>query len=217
MFGTGSELPCVYKVWILDGDRRKGKMDTETLRGRELLACYERAVRPEDGQGFLLCAVAGSVKQRGWVRDEVAADVFPRANRMLHGRLLFDQKPAGQKPRLPAVGDEEVHVLVRLSIKPRATATTATAATATATAATATATAANAAAMVAAPPPISYEWLVALEARVARIEAALMVPVVDEDPLEASDLEKASDLAKASDDSQTLESLLAALPSDDDL
>ena len=206
MFGTGSELPRVYKVWILDGDRRKGKMDTETLRGRELLACYERAVRPEDGQGFLLCAVAGSVKQRGWVRDEVAADVFPRANRMLHGRLLFDQKPAGQKPRLPAVGDEELHVLIRLSIKPRATATAAT------TAATATATA-----VVAAPPPISYEWLVALEARVARIEAALMVPVVDEDPLEASDLEKASDLAKASDDSQTLESLLAALPSDDDL
>ena len=197
-------------------------MDTETLRGRELLACYERAVRPEDGQGFLLCAVAGSVKHRGWVRDEVAADVFPRANRMLHGRLLFDQKPAGQKPRLPAVGDEELHVLVRLSIKPRATATTATAATAsaatatTASAATAT-TAATASAVVAAPPPISYEWLVALEARVARIEAALMVPVVDEDPLEASDLEKASDLAKASDDSQTLESLLAALPSDDDL
>lgn len=207
MFGTGSEPPSVYKVWILDGDRRKGKMDTETLRGRELLACYERAVRPEDGQGFLLCAVAGSVKQRGWVRDEVAADVFPRANRMLHGRLLFDQKPAGQKPRLPAVGDEEVHVLIRLSIKPRATATAtaATASAATATAATATATAANAAAMVAAPPPISYEWLVALEARVARIEAALMVPVVDEDPLEASD------------DSQTLESLLAALPPDEDL
>lgn len=194
MFGTGSELPCIYKVWILDGDRRKGKMDSETLRGRELLACYERAVRPEDGQGFLLCAVAGSVKHRGWVRDEVAADVFPRANRMLHGRLLFDQKPAGQKPRLPAVGDEELHVLVRLSIKPRATATAAT------TAATATATA-----VVAAPPPISYEWLVALEARVARIEAALMVPVVDEDPLEASD------------DSQTLESLLAALPSDENL
>ena len=169
-------------------------MDTETLRGRELLACYERAVRPEDGQGFLLCAVAGSVKQRGWVRDEVAADVFPRANRMLHGRLLFDQKPAGQKPRLPAVGDEELHVLIRLSIKPRATAATATAATATATAATASA-------VVAAPPPISYEWLVALEARVARIEAALMVPVVDE----------------ASDASQTLESLLAALPPDEDL
>ena len=163
-------------------------MDTETLRGRELLACYERAVRPEDGQGFLLCAVAGSVKQRGWVRDEVAADVFPRANRMLHGRLLFDQKPAGQKPRLPAVGDEEVHVLVRLSIKPRANVATPAST-----------------AMVAAPPPISYEWLVALEARVARIEAALMVPVVDEDPLEASH------------DSQTLESLLAALPSDEDL
>ena len=193
MFGTGSELPCIYKVWILDGDRRKGKMDSETLRGRELLACYERAVRPEDGQGFLLCAVAGSVKHRGWVRDEVAADVFPRANRMLHGRLLFDQKPAGQKPRLPAVGDEELHVLIRLSIKPRATATAATNAATTMVAA------------VAAPPPISYEWLVALEARVARIEAALMVPVVDEDPLEASD------------DSQTLESLLAALPSDEDL
>ena len=117
MFGTGSEPPSVYKVWILDRDRRKEKMDTETLRGRELLACYERAVRPEDGQGFLLCAVAGSVKHRGWVRDEVAADVFPRANRMLHGRLLFDQKPPGQKPRLPAVGDEEVHVLVRLMFK----------------------------------------------------------------------------------------------------
>lgn len=172
---------------------RKAKMDAETLRGRELLACYERAVRPEDGQGFLLCAVAGSVKHRGWVRDEVAADVFPRANRMLHGRLLFDQKPAGQKPRLPAVGDEELHVLIRLSIKPRATATAATNAATTMVAA------------VAAPPPISYEWLVALEARVARIEAALMVPVVDEDPLEASD------------DSQTLESLLAALPSDEDL
>lgn len=159
-------------------------MDAETLRGRELLACYERAVRPEDGQGFLLCAVAGSVKHRGWVRDEVAADVFPRANRMLHGRLLFDQKPAGQKPRLPAVGDEELHVLIRLSIKPRA------------------ATAA-AAPVVAASLPISYEWLVALEARVARIEAALMVPIIDEDPLETSG------------DSQTLASLLAALPPED--
>jgi hypothetical protein len=156
-------------------------MDAETLRGRELLACYERAVRAEDGQGFLLCAVAGSVKQRGWVRDEVAADVFPRANRMLHGRLLFDQKPPGQKPRLPAVGDEELHVLVRLSIKPRATH------------------------VVAAPSPISYEWLVALEARVARIEAALMVPIIDEDPLEASG------------DSQTLASLLAAIQPDEDL
>ena len=159
-------------------------MDTETLRGRELLACYERAVRPEDRQGFLLCAVAGSVKQRGWIRDEVAADVFPRASRMLHGRLLFDQKPAGQKPRLPAVGDEELHVLIRLSIKQRA------------------ATAA-AAPVVAASLPISYEWLVTLEARVARIEAALMVPIIDEDPLEASG------------DSQTLASLLAALPPED--
>ena len=159
-------------------------MDAETLRGRELLACYERAVRAEDGQGFLLCAVAGSVKQRGWVRDDVAADVFPRANRMLHGRLLFDQKPPGQKPRLPAVGDEELHVLVRLSIKPRATTTAA-------------------APVVAASQPIYYEWLIALEARVARIEAALMVPIIDEDPLETSD------------DSQTLASLLAALPPED--
>ena len=160
-------------------------MDAETLRGRELLACYERAVRPEDGQGFLLCAVAGSVKQRGWVRDEVAADVFPRANRMLHGRLLFDQKPAGQKPRLPAVGDEELHVLIRLSIKPRATTTAAATATH----------------VVAASLPISYEWLVALEARVARIEAALMVPVVDD--------------VEASGDSQTLASLLAAIQPED--
>lgn len=95
------------------------QMDEDVLRGRSVGACYERKCRPEDGQAFLLLAVQGSVKKRGWVREDVASRLFPRAVRA--ARLgSFDIKPAGQKPRMPAVGEEVAHVLTRLAFRPHA-------------------------------------------------------------------------------------------------
>jgi hypothetical protein len=91
-------------------------MDEEVLRGRVVRACYERAVRPEDGEPFLLLAVEGSVKKRGWVREAAVGRLFPRVGRLAH-LGAFDVKPAGQKPRLPMVGEEAAHVLVRLAFR----------------------------------------------------------------------------------------------------
>ena len=90
-------------------------MDADILRGRDVTACYERHVRAEDGQRFLLCAVRGSVKKRGWVREELVGELFPRVARRARAGA-FHQKPAGQKPRPPVAGQDEIHVAVRLSV-----------------------------------------------------------------------------------------------------
>ena len=90
-------------------------LDEQVLRGRAVSKCYERRVRPEDGEAFLLLAVDGSVKKRGWVREAVADRLFPRVARL--ARLgTFDVKPPGQKPALPAPGDEATHVVTRLAL-----------------------------------------------------------------------------------------------------
>ena len=94
-------------------------MDADVLRGRDVTACYERHVRAEDGQRLLLCAVRGSVKKRGWVREELVGELFPRVARRARAGV-FHQKPAGQKPRPPAAGQDELHVAVRLSVAARA-------------------------------------------------------------------------------------------------
>ena len=93
-------------------------MDADVLRGRDVTACYERHVRAEDGQRLLLCAVRGSVKKRGWVREELVGELFPRVARRARAGV-FHQKPAGQKPRPPVAGQDELHVAVRLSLAAR--------------------------------------------------------------------------------------------------
>ena len=89
----------------------------EILRGRVISACYEKRSRREDLMVFLLCSVEGSVKQRGWIPEHIILSFFPHIAKQAN-MGVFTQKSAGQKPKLPMIGEEELHVIVRLSPKP---------------------------------------------------------------------------------------------------
>ena len=94
-----------------------GAIMEEILRGRVISACYEKRSRREDMMVFLLCSVEGSVKQRGWIPEHIVLSYFPHIAKQAN-MGVFTQKSAGQKPKLPMIGEEELHVIVRLSPKP---------------------------------------------------------------------------------------------------
>ena len=96
-------------------EEREGRCRTHMnhpLAGRRIIACFERATRPCDGQHLFLCAIEGSVKPRLWLTDDRMREVYPRAHdRATRG--MFDAKWRGVKPRIPSPGEEDFHIMAR--------------------------------------------------------------------------------------------------------
>jgi hypothetical protein len=87
----------------------------DPLDGRALAACSESR-RRDDGATFFLCALHGAVKSRVWLHEARMRAAYPEAyRRAVFGH--YDARWRGVKPRLPAVGEEEYHLMQRASPK----------------------------------------------------------------------------------------------------